>query len=834
MLRWLKPVLALLTAVVLAWVLNTKQGDVPPVARLLSPYSGFWQNGETAADFPAQQTLRLPGLHQTVRVRFDDRRVPHIFADNDHDLYYAQGYLTARDRLWQMEFMTRVAAGRISEVVGERALEYDRFQRRMGLPFGAENSLREMLKNDTTRLVLESYAAGVNAYIGQLSPREYPFEYKMLDYAPEPWTPLKSALLLKLMAWDLSGRSDDLRLSNILSKYGPEVTRDLFPNFPFRADPVVPNGAPLDFQPLPVPPAPPVPFAAAISGLVPSREPDAELGSNNFAVAGSRTASGKPLLANDPHLQLNLPSIWYQVQLHGPGQNVYGVTIPGAPAVIIGFNADVAWGVTNVGGDVLDWYQLKFKDARQREYWHDGRWKPVRRVVERISVRGRPDRLDTVLYTHHGPVVYDQNETVFNKQTPVRHALRWTAHEAAGANEVLAFVKLNHARNYQDYDRALRTYASPAQNFIFASRSGDVAIRPNGRFPLKYAEQGKFILDGSDPRQDWQGWIPMSQTPRVLNPARGYVSSANQHSAGLGYPYYLGWDYAPWDRAHRINGQLAHMHRATADTLRVLQNDDLGLNAQLMLPWMLYSLEGTKESSDCYSYPHPNSSVAVAMRVLGQWKFHYTADAIGATIFELWYQQLTWALWEDNFGKQVTGLDMRYPSRDRTNRLLLYQSGDGANCFKGASFWVDDRRTAQQENVHNLLTASLQITMDSLTRKFGPLGPKWAWANQKSTDINHLAQLPGFGHADVWSGGSPGSVNATGARNGPSWRMVVDLATPVRAYGIFPGGQSGNPASVYYDDMLESWRTGQLDELVFLKAADENHPRLQAAWRLEK
>ena len=831
MLRYVKAGLTLLVAVVLAWVLNTKQGDVPPVARLLSPYQGFWRNGETATDFPAQQTLHLPGLHQPVRVRFDDRRVPHVFAANDHDLYYAQGYLTARDRLWQMEFMTRVAAGRISEVVGPKALEYDRFQRRMGLGFGAENSLREMMQNDTTRLVLESYSAGVNAYISQLRPADYPFEYKLLDYAPEPWQPLKCALLLKLMAWDLSGRSDDLRLSNILSKYGPEVTRDLFPDYPFHADPVVPEGTPLDFTPLPVPVAPPL-FGAAVSGLVPSREPDAELGSNNFAVAGSRSASGLPLLANDPHLQLNLPSIWYQIQLSAPGQNVYGVTIPGAPAVIIGFNENVAWGVTNVGGDVLDWYQLRFKDATRREYWHGGRWKPVRRVVERVAVRGRPDVLDTVRYTHHGPVVNDHDEKPFNAQTPVRHALRWTAHD--GANEVLAFVKLNRAQNYHDYDRALRTYASPAQNFIFASNQNDIAIRPNGRFPLKYPDQGKFILDGTDPHQDWQGWIPMSQTPRVKNPARGFVSSANQNSAGPGYPYYLGWDYAPWDRAHRINGQLARMHHATADSLRQLQNDDLGVNAQLMLPWMLFTLKGTKESDDCYSAPLPNSPASVAMRVLARWKYHYTADAIGATIFELWYQQLTKALWEDNFGKAATGLEMRPPSRDRTNQLLLYQSGDAADCFKGASFWIDDRRTPQRENVHDLLTASLQFAVDSLTRKFGPLGPKWAWANQKSTDINHLALLAGFGHQDIVCPGSPGSVNATGPRNGPSWRMVVALGPQVKAYGIFPGGQSGNPASVYYDDMLESWRTGRLDELVFLQAADENHPRLQAAWRLEK
>ncbi|SNC77298.1 penicillin amidase [Hymenobacter gelipurpurascens] len=821
MLRILKALLAVVITLTLTWVLNAKQGDVPPMGKLLSPYRGIWQNGEDAQALEEPQTLQLPGLRQPVRVRFDDRRVPHIFAENEHDLYYAQGYLTAHDRLWQMEFMTRVAAGRISEVVGSKALEYDRFQRRMGLAYGAENSLREMLKDPTTRVVLESYSEGVNAYINTLAPKDYPFEYKLLDYAPEPWQPLKCALLLKLMAWDLSGRSDDLRLSNILRKYGPKVVQDLFPDYPNRQDAIVPTGSPLAFKPVPVPVAPPS-FAAAISDKVPAREPDAELGSNNFAVAGSRSASGLPILANDPHLQLNLPSIWYQVQMTAPGLNVYGVTIPGAPAVIIGFNENVAWGVTNVGGDVLDWYQLKFKNKAMREYWHEGRWKPVRRVVERVVVRGQPDLLDTVLYTHHGPIVYDREEKVFNKQTPIRHAMRWTAHD--GANEVLAFYRLNRARSYQDYSAALKTYGSPAQNFIFASNQNDIAIRPNGRFPLKWQDQGKFILDGSDVAYDWHGWIPMEQNPHVENPARGFVSSANQPSAGLDYPYYLGWDYAPADRAHRINEQLAKMRRATPDSLRQLQNDNLGVNARLMLPAMLRALSKEAPLS-------PNSPAYSAQEALQRWDYHYNADAVGATVFELWYNNLVDRLWEDDFSSKATGLEMRYPSRDRTNRLLLAETE--APKRSTTSPWIDDRRTAKQENVHDLLLASLNFAVDSLTRKFGPLGPKWAWANQKSTDINHLANLPGFGRADIDCAGSPGSVNATGPRNGPSWRMVVALGPKVQAYGIFPGGQSGNPASAYYDDMIEPWRVGHLDELVFLRAADENHPRLQSAWRLE-
>ena len=814
----IKALLVLAASLTLVWVLNTRHGDVPPFGKLLSPYRGFWQNGERPGDFPSRQTLALPGLNGPVTVRYDDHRVPHVFAQNDHDLYFAQGYLTARDRLWQMEFQTHVAAGRLAEIVGPARLETDRFFRRMGLPFGAANSLKVMMANPTTRVVLESYSAGVNAYIGQLTPATLPFEYKLLDYRPEPWQPLKCALLLKFMAWDLSGRTDDLRMSNILGKYGAAVTKDLFPDFPTREDPIVPVGTPLDFKPLPIPPEPKA-FAAAYAANELHAEPDAELGSNNFAVSGSKSASGYPLLANDPHLQLNLPSIWYQIQLSAPGVNVYGVTIPGAPAVIIGFNESVAWGVTNVAADVLDFYQLKFKDQTRREYWHDGRWKPVRRVVERIKVRGQPDRLDTVLYTHHGPVVYDKKEKPFLAQTPIGHALRWTAHD--GANEILTFYELDRARSYADYTAALATYGSPAQNFIFADNDKDIAIWPNGRFPLKWRDQGKFILDGTDPACDWQGWIPAAQNPHVKNPARGFVSSANQFSTGPDYPYYLNWNYANYERGHRINQRLAEMRQVTADSLRRLQNDVLDLNAQLMLPRMLALVTDPATGA---SPPAPNSPEGKVLTELRRWRYQYTADAIGPSIFNLWYNDLVKRLWDDDFGSKTTGLEMRYPARDRTNNLLLSEP---------ASPWIDDRRTPAKETLPQLALQSLHFATDSLTRKFGPLSPKWRWASQKSTDILHLLQLPGFGQMDVDCGGGAGIVNATSERNGPSWRMVVALGPQVRAYGVYPGGQSGNPGSPFYNNLLETWRVGQLDELVFLRSAQEQNPRVPTAWTLK-
>ena len=809
--------LALAASLTLVWVLNTKQGDLPPFGKLLSPYRGFWRNGEAPGDFPAQQALALAGLQQPVTVRYDDRRVPHVFAQNDHDLYFAQGYLTARDRLWQMEFQTHVAAGRLAEILGPARLETDRFFRRMGLPFGAARSLKTAMANPTTRAVLEAYSAGVNAYIGQLTPATLPFEYKLLDYQPEPWQPLKCALVLKLMAWDLSGRSDDFRMSNILSKYGAAVTKDLFPDYPTREDPIVPVGTPLDFKPLPAPPVP-KDFGAAYAANQLRAEPDAELGSNNFAVSGARSASGYPLLANDPHLALNLPSIWYQVQLHAPGVNVYGVTIPGTPTVIIGFNENTAWGVTNVAADVLDFYQLKFRDATRREYWHDGRWKPVRRVVERIKVRGQPDRLDTVLYTHHGPVVYDRPEKPFLAETPIAHAMRWTAHDAA--NEFLAFYQLDRARNYADYTAALATYGAPAQNFIFADNNKDIAIWPNGRFPLKWRDQGKFILDGTDPAYDWQGWIPQAQNPHVKNPARGFVSSANQFSAGPDYPYYLNWTYGSYERGHRINQRLAAMTQVTADSLRRLQNDVLDLNAQLMLPRLL-ALVSEPAAGAALAADSPEGQVLAELR---RWPYQYTADAIGPSVFNLWYGNLVKRLWEDDFSPKATGLEMRPPGRDRTNTLILQEPN---------SPWIDDRRTPAKETLPQLVRLSLRFATDSLTRKFGPLGPKWRWADQKSTDVLHLLKLNGFGQMDVDCGGGFGIVNATSERNGPSWRMVVALGPRVRAYGVYPGGQSGNPGSPFYNNLLETWRVGQLDELVFLRSAREPNARIATAWTLQ-
>ena len=366
--RWLKALSALLMLAALLWALGVPHGVLPPLGALLDPGTGFWRNN--AADDRIPKKLALPGLKGEVTVAWDDRHVPHIFAANEDDLYRAQGYLTARDRLWQMDFLSRYAGGRLAEVIGPRVLEMDLLQRRLGMTWGAENFLKGIAGDAGTRRVLTAYCNGVNAYVDALKPAAYPLEYKILGYAPSRWTPFDIALLLKYMAWDLTGYGNELGLTQTRAAAGEAVVDALFPFFAPFQDPVVPAGTVWDA-------APPLPgrqvAVAARPGPVLFADPFGEpVGSNNWAVAGKKTKSGFPILCDDPHLQLTLPSIWYEVQLSAPGLNVRGVSLPGAPGVVIGFNEKIAWGVTNAGSDVLDFYRLRFRDDRQREYaWGD-------------------------------------------------------------------------------------------------------------------------------------------------------------------------------------------------------------------------------------------------------------------------------------------------------------------------------------------------------------------------------------------------------------------------------------------------------------------------------
>ncbi len=817
--RFIKALLSVALTAAILYILQFGVGSLPALGTLMNPFTGFWANSELGfmSENGHSKMLNLKGTKGTVIIKYDENRVPHIFAENDYDLYFAQGYATAADRLWQMEFQTHFAAGRISEIVGEKGLESDRYQRRMGSVYGAEKSLEGMMERPENKTALEGYAAGVNAYIAQLSESKLPFEYKLLGYKPEVWTPIKSALFLKNMSFVLASGSDELMMSNALKKFGSEVMDNLFPNYPTLESPIIPDGTPLDFKPLALPAAPPE-FKGAIAKKVPA-EQDKSIGSNNWAVGGAKSATGLPILANDPHLQLNLPSIWYQAQLCAPGVNVYGSTMPGTPNVIIGFNKNIAWGVTNVGADIIDWYEVKFKDASKEEYWHNNSWKKVSKRIETIKVKGKPTVVDTVLYTHHGPVVYLSPST-FKNNIPTGHALRWIAHDKS--QELSTFYKLNRANNYNDYVEALSYFSAPAQNFIFASNQNDIALWVNGRFPLKSPQQGKYLLDGTSAQADWAGFIPALHNPHVKNPPRGFVSSANQSSVNpKEYPYYINWAFAETERGRRINQRLEKMTAATVDSLRLLQNDNFNLRAHDVLPKLLELVQ------------NPSPKIAPAVQMLKKWNLQNDVGEVGATIFEEWMAALFRAIWHDEFGENPDKMPMKMPSADRTIQLLLHEPN---------ARWIDNVATTNKvETLPELAHSSLAAAIDSISAHKGAMGPSWAWNDWKSTSIKHLlggtnSTFDKFSRINVKIGGGKSIVNASSQRNGPSWRMIVQLDAQgkPKAYGVYPGGQSGNPGSTYYDNMVDTWANGKLNELLYLGSAKEPSSRIQKVLVINK
>jgi penicillin amidase len=777
----------------LIYFLNTKQNQIPPLGKFLDPFGGFWQNGEQNA-IKEQGTLKLDGVKEDVEIQFDKMLVPHIFANNDTDLFFAQGYVTAYHRLWQMEFQQLATEGRLSEILGKSALEYDRTSRRKGMAYAAEIAEKELIKDKDVYELVQAYADGVNSYINQLTYKDYPIEYKLLDYKPEPWTVYKTCLLLKQMSNDLSSGEMDLENTNLRAALGKETFDLLFPDRHPGLDPVIPVKTPFNFTPIaPIKSDPAYPILKVRKTI---ENPDPKNGSNNFVVAGSKTMSGNPILANEPDLGLNLPSIWYVAQLKSPSYNVFGATLPGAPFVIIGFNDSISWGVTNAKRDVVDWYAINFRDAKRLEYQYDDKWLKAEMRIEAIKVRGEDTFYDTVVYTHYGPVAYDKNFLGDNDKT--NFAMRWTAHDVS--NEQRTFYLLNKAENYTEYVKAWSYYVGPPQNVAFASASGDIALWINGKFPIKWKEQGKFLLDGSKSSHEWSGFIPHEHALHIFNPATGFVSSANQHPGDSTYPYY-GYDYNyEYYRNRRINDRLKLMQDVTAEEMKMLQNDNYNYKASELLPMMLDSLDSANLTGKSLEY----------YTVLKNWDYFSEADRTAPTIFETWWSLLRNDIW-DEFE------DLPYAAYEPSNYNTYYLLKNRPELS-----YFDNKKTKQIETPTILIRDTFKKTIDSLENWKSKTGKELVWYEYKNTTVQHLLRIPAFSKSGVKIGGYSGIVNAASRQHGPSWRMVVEM-TPngPNGFGVYPGSQSGNPGNPTYGSMIDSWASGKYYPLLFLKQPDK-------------
>jgi penicillin G amidase len=807
-----KPLVLALSAVALCGVVYAglrPVGPLPPLGRLLDPVSGVWGAAGNAL-LPRNATVGIPGLQGAVEVRYDDRGVPHIFATTEEDAYRALGYVVARDRLFQLDIQTRAASGRLTELVGARALELDESPRLLGMPRAAERKFAALDSNSESRRILDAYAGGVNAYIDSLKPRDYPIEYKLLDAKPERWQPINSIHLLNRMGWTLAAGDPDHMLVRAAALVGDSAARSVFPLHTPIEEPIQPQPGwtgPHDHFEKIAAPGMPDSNAITVSSLYrdfraydPAVEPQQAFASNNWAVSPARTRDGYALLAGDPHLELTLPSIWYEVHLVVPGKlDVYGVTIPGAPAVVIGFNRDISWTFTNTSADVMDFYRETVDDSvNPARYKLDGQWRPLSRRIEQYRDQsGRVIHTDTVRYTHRGPMTKEHGHWV---------SMRWTVLEPS--SELQALYDASHAHDTREFqDVVSRSFFAPAQNMLVADRNGSIAIRSTGHFPIRAGDgDGETVRDGSTSASDWKGFWPVDKYPQSFDPTQGFLASANQEPEAPGAEFgYLGTDhgYEVW-RALRINQLLRANARVTPGEMMRWQTDPGSTRADRFVPYFIAAAKAQHDRG------RSSTVLDSAATLLAQWDRTYTLDNQRAVLFEAAMRELSNRTWDE---LDRNGVRVATPSTAVLAELMTQP--DNA--------WWDDRRTrGVVEDRDDVVAQSLVAAYDSVTRDYGaPNAGGWRWDKIRFTNIYHLLHIPAFSALRIPVPGGTGTLTpSTGTGHyGPSWRMVVEMGPEVHAWGTFPGGQSGNPLSPRYSDHLAFWERGKLQPLIFPRSS---------------
>jgi penicillin amidase len=745
--------------------------------------------------------VELAGLEAPVEVLRDAHGIPHIFARSERDAQFALGFVHAQDRLWQLEMNRRIGSGRMAEALGAAALDTDRFLRTLGIRRVAEANVRH-LDADSKKL-LSAYAAGVNAFLA-LKP-VLPPEFWILRVTPEPWSEVDSAAWAKMMAWDLGGnwRSELLRLQ-LAPRLPSSAIQEFLPPYP--------GDAPLELPDLRqfyrVLEKEPAQFSA-VDGT-----PGA---SNSWVVSGARSTSGKPLLANDPHLGLTAPNVWYFAHLHAPGLDAIGATLPGVPGIVIGRNARIAWAATNTGPDVQDLYLEKL-DAGGGYLAPDGP-RPFVVLRETIKVKGADDVPLAIRISRHGPVISDVVQSALDA-TPRGHALAlaWTALAEDDAS-LVALFKLGRAANWQQFVDATRHLHAPQQNLSYADVDGHIGFIAPGRIPIRKRDNrlhGLAPAPGWDARYDWAGFIPFDELPRALDPPSGKIVTANHKIVPPRYPHFItyGWD-APY-RARRIDELLDEVRAHDRASFARMQADVVSLAARELLPRMVAIQGASLEADD-------------VLKWLAGWDGAMSPDRPEPLIFNAWWREFARALYADELGTAFRG-------QWRQRALFI----DNVLADRdGQARWCDDVRTPRVETCDELLAASLDKALADLRRRYGDDPGRWRWGDAHEARLRHRplsrsSWLRGIFDISVPSGGDGYTINRGemdysddaepyANRHASSLRAIYDLADPQASLFIHPGGQSGNPFSPHYRSFAPLWARGDYVPMISDRA------RLEAA-----
>ena len=757
--------------------------------------------------------VSVQALGAPVTVYRDAIGVPHIYAQSTEDVAFAQGYVTAQDRLWQMDIFRRNALGELSEILGEPTLGLDENHCRLGFREAVSRALGEM--DPESRGILDRYAEGVNSFIST-HVNQLPIEFRILRYQPRPWTPADSLSIALMMAETLNHTWErDIFRARLLEKYGPEILNDLYPvhskfeiplvgvdtgsqgshsslsSLPFET--MSPNaGLPPQMVPAMVSPAAFVSWMAPLWAWTPERSQeslvtllnrwddaskDFLVGSNNWVVSGAHTATGKPLLANDPHLAHSIPSIWYQTHLRTPKLNVIGVSLPGAPSIIIGHNEHIAWGMTNLNPDVQDVYAEQFDSDQGSRYLANGAWVESEVRKETIKIKGRPDKILSVLVTRHGPVIRRAGRTGF--------ALKWTAIGPHGIG--FPFLKLNLASNWDEFTTALKEFRGPTQNFVYADKEGNIGFYDAGKIPIRHSGLGNVTLPGSSDDYEWVGYIPFDALPHLFNPPDGIIATANQRITGDSYPYFITSDWEEPYRFARIHQLLTSGSRFTGKDFLRIQGDVYSEANQVLAGQII-------QASD--HVPPRDDMTKAAIERLKSGDFIATPKDIETTLVEYLRLHL-----EESLLKGVLGEEWK-DYRSGMKAIFLENQ-----LTEQSARWLPREFKSYDE----LLVRSLEQVCQHLQSVYGTADVSaWVWGRRYPLLFRHvlgrvwpLDRLLNVGPYE--QPGTKQTVKQTDSLIGPSMRMVVDFADFDQSYNNLTLGASGQPFSAYYSDQTSHW-----------------------------
>ncbi|WP_190233919.1 penicillin acylase family protein [Nostoc sp. 'Peltigera membranacea cyanobiont' 213] len=770
-------------------------------------------------------TIQLPELKAEVTVQRDKWGIPQIYAANSHDLFMAQGYIHAQDRFWQMDFWRHIGSGRLSEMFGSSQVDTDRYLRTMGWARVAQQEIKEI--NAEMKAYLEAYSDGVNAYLKEHQGSALSLEYAVLKflnpgYKPEPWQILHSLTWGKVMAYDLGTNfQSEVERAILLKTLTPAQVEELYPPYPQDLPAILPefqkektgedensDDPPFTaFDIEEVMQAITKPMMALEQLIGPT---GIGIGSNNWVISGDRTDTGKPILANDPHLGVQIPSIWYEVGLHCISKsaecpyNVTGFSFAGMIGVIIGHSDRIAWGVTNVLSDVMDLYIEKINPNNPNQYEVNGKWVDMKLLQETIQVAGSQPIIQTVRYTRHGPILSDVSPNLkeFQPSQPLEIpqnyavALRWTALEPSKLAD--AIPQINRAQNWQEFRTAARNYDVPAQNLVYADIDGNIGYQMPGKFPIRAKGKGRYPVPGWTDAYEWQGYIDFEKLPKSFNPSQGYIATAN-NLVMRKYPYLITADWVYGYRAKRIVEMISEQTEPiSVEDVQQIQGDDRNLNAQILIPLLQSIIVETPR-------------LQAAQKLLQDWNLQLRMTSPAAALFEVFWKHLLADTFHDRLPERY------FPNGgDRWYAVV-------ANLVKQPnSSWWDNRNTPKVENRDEILRQSFTEAVDELERVQSKDPKNWNWGKLHTVTFRNatlgksgVAPIEAlFNRGAFATAGNGETVNANRWRANksfevtdiPSLRMIVDLGNLDNSVAIHTPGQSGHAFHNHYNDMVDSWR----------------------------